>query len=226
MSTHNTKGLMLSTPVLLGIGLYCLTFAVVAALVINSQVLRWVEDRYGPDARERVIAWQRLVSDGQNESERTKVNMVNKFFNRIPYRRDHDLWKKKDYWATPIEAMGMNGADCEDYSIAKYFTLRELGVPDEKLRIAYVKAIELNEHHMVLTYYEKPDSIPLVLDNLKKRVLYANRRKDLKPIYSFNGAGLWLSKARGQGKLMGSSKKLTLWADLQQRMQQEMTRGS
>ncbi len=25
--------------------------------------------------------------------------------------------------------------DCEDYSIAKYFTLRRLGIPSEKLRV-------------------------------------------------------------------------------------------
>lgn len=220
------NGIMFNAQVLLAAALLCLSFAVMPTFIINSQMLTWVGERYGSSARDRVLAWQNLISGERDSSEREKLRVVNKFFNKIPYYTDDRLWRKKDYWATPIEAMGVNGADCEDYSIAKYFTLRELGIPEEKLRIAYVKAVKLNQHHMVLTYYENPDSVPLVLDNLKKRVMYASRRKDLKPIYSFNGSGLWLAKARGSGKRLGSSSKLTLWADLQERMDRELVNGS
>ena len=44
-----------------------------------------------------------------------------------------------DYWATPVESLRKGEADCEDYAIAKYFTLRQLGVADDKLRITYYK---------------------------------------------------------------------------------------
>ena len=119
----------------------------------------------------------------------------------------------------PGETLSRGGADCEDYSIAKYFTLRELGVPDEKLRITYVKALKLNAHHMVLAYYSTPTSVPLVLDNLNGRILPATERKDLAPIYSFNGDGLWLAKSRGGGQRMGTSDRIKMWEDLNARMQ-------
>lgn len=199
---------------------------VVAEITITSQLLGWVESRYGDRARGRVEEWRDLMSRNKGLDEREKLRLVNDFFNELPYQSDQETWGKKDYWATPIEALGRNAADCEDYSIGKYFTLRELGVPDEKLHIAYVKAIKANEHHMVLTYYEKPDSVPLVLDNMRKQIVYANRRKDLKPIYSFNAEGLWLAKSRGQGKMVSPSSKFSLWADLQARMVREMKGGT
>ncbi len=121
-----------------------------------------------------------------------------------------------------MEALGKGKADCEDYSIAKYFTLRELGVPDDKLRIMYVKALELNEAHMVLTYYPDPGAVPLVLDNLNRRILSASKRADLAPVYSFNGEGLWLAKNLGKGKRLGSSGRINRWEDLKERMAKEM----
>lgn len=194
------------------------------SLGLTSEVIRWVEQKYGGEAKERVVAWKELMEQHGDTSERKKLKLVNDFFNRLPYHSDWRLWKQEDYWATPIEALGIHGADCEDYSIAKYFTLRELGVPDEKLRIMYVKALELNEAHMVLTYYEKPGSVPLVLDNLKKNILSATKRTDLAPVYSFNADGLWLAKSRGQGKKVGSSTRISLWEDLKDRLDKEIKR--
>lgn len=115
------------------------------------------------------------------------------FFNdRLLFRDDRVIWNQGDYWASPIEALRKGAADCEDYAIAKYLTLRQLGVASEKLRITYVKALRLNQAHMVLTYYPTPTAIPLVLDNLTGKIQPATQRTDLLPVYSFNGEGLWL----------------------------------
>ena len=135
---------------------------------------------------------------------------------------DIDLWKQKDYWATPLEMLSIGGGDCEDYSIAKYFTLKELGVDEDKLRITYVKAKELNQAHMVLTYFETKRSIPLVLDNLIIEIKPASQRPDLTPVYSFNGTGLWLAKSRGEGQRVGESSRLSLWQDLENRMKLQL----
>ena len=94
-------------------------------------------------------------------------------------------------------------------------------MPDAKLRITYVKAIRLNQAHMVLTYYKSPKAIPLVLDNLDRSIKPANKRTDLKPVYSFNGDGLWLAKMRGEGQKMGSADDLNMWRDLVARLQRE-----
>jgi predicted transglutaminase-like cysteine proteinase len=147
-----------------------------------------------------------------------KLKRVNDFLNQMDFVDDLTLWKKEDYWATPIEFLSAQGGDCEDFAIAKYFTLKTMGMDEEKLNLTYVKALNLNVHHMVLTYYMTPDAEPLILDNLVGEIKSASQRTDLMPIYSFNGTGLWLAKQRGRGKLAGSSKRLQHWQNLMQRM--------
>nr|WP_113874918.1 transglutaminase-like cysteine peptidase [Marinomonas aquiplantarum] len=173
---------------------------------------------YGDSAEKRVLAWRRLIDESKDLPIVDKLAKVNNFFNQMDFVDDIDLWGKEDYWATPIEFLGMQAGDCEDFTIAKYFTLRELGVVDDKLRLVYVKALRLNQHHMVLAYYHKPTSIPVLLDNLDKELKPASKRNDLLPIYSFNAENLWLSKEKGRGVLVGGSSRLSLWTDLNDRL--------
>jgi hypothetical protein len=77
--------------------------------------------------------------------------------------------------------------------------------------------LELNQAHMVLTYYESPNAEPLVLDNLLPAIKPASQRHDLLPIYSFNGTNLWLAKNSANGNPAGSSDQLSLWQNLKQR---------
>ena len=193
-----------------------------ARLNISDELLAKIEQQYNRFARQRVEGWRELVENPANHalSEKEKLQLVNAFFNaNVQFIDDIDLWKKKDYWATPLEMLAIGAGDCEDYSIAKYFTLKELGVDEDKLRITYVKAIEINQAHMVLTYFETKRSVPLVLDNLITDIKPASRRSDLVPVYSFNGTGLWLAKSRGEGQRVGESSKLSLWNDLNRRME-------
>ena len=124
-----------------------------------------------------------------------ELQRVNSFFNRVPFLSDLEHWKLEDYWATPVETVASNGADCEDFSIAKYFMLKELGVPVTRLRITYVLARRLNQAHMVLAYYPRPESDPLILDNLDGRVLPASQRPDLVPVYSFNDDDVLIARS-------------------------------
>lgn len=173
---------------------------------------------YGVNAEKRVLAWRRLIEDSRSLSVVDQLAQVNNFFNQMEFVDDDIIWAKEDYWATPIEFLGMQAGDCEDFTIAKYFTLRELGVPDEKLRLVYVKALTLDQHHMVLAYYHKPTSVPVLLDNIDKELKPASKRPDLLPIYSFNAENLWLSKEKGRGLLVGGSSRLSLWTDLNNRL--------
>lgn len=199
-----------------------LSLPLVADLNISSRVLDKIEAQYNKFARKRVEDWQKLVDENKDLPEAEKLELVNQFFNtNVLFIDDIDLWKKKDYWATPLEMLSIGGGDCEDYSIAKYFTLKELGVDEDKLRITYVKAKELNQAHMVLTYFKTKRSVPLVLDNLITDIKPATQRNDLTPVYSFNGTGLWLAKSRGEGQRVGGSSRLSLWQDLEKRMQKQ-----
>lgn len=196
-----------------------------AALDISAELVARIEKKYGKAAGERISAWQQVMVSSQGLSELEKLTAVNDFFNRVEFVDDISHWKSEDYWATPFEFLTTNGGDCEDFSIAKYFTLIEIGIPEEKLRMTYVKALEYNQAHMVLTYFSSPRAVPLVLDNLKAQISPASQRKDLLPVYSFNGTGLWIAKSRGSGKQVGSSDRLSLWQDLKARMQRTVSAG-
>lgn len=194
-------------------------FAVSATLNISDELLAKIQNQYGVEASTRVEQWHKLMQTAKHLSEKEKLKQVNDFFNqRIEFVDDIYLWGVNDYWATPLEFLSKGAGDCEDYSIAKYFTLKELGVSESKMRITYVKALKLNQAHMVLTYFSSPRAVPMVLDNLIPQIKPATNRKDLLPVYSFNGSGLWLAKARGSGKRVGSSGRINLWSELKQRM--------
>ncbi len=197
-------------------------WAFAQGLSFSAALLDWMEREYGVEARERVVALQRLVEQGDALDEQGKLAGVNRFFNRVRYNSDYALWDKKDYWATPFEVLGINSADCEDYAIAKYFTLLTMGVAEDRLRITYVKSLELNEAHMVLAYYPASDAEPLILDNLKKAILPAAARSDLVPVYSFNGADLWLAVNRLEDTRVGESDRISRWRAYQAKLMRQM----
>lgn len=196
-------------------------FAVAGSLGLTDEMLDMVASEYGRRARARIVDWQRLVDESQTLSESEKLDAANRFFNKNRFVSDVEHWHVDDYWATPIEFLATSGGDCEDFAIAKYITLRALDVPEEKLRITYVKALRLNQAHMVLTYYPMPRAIPLVLDNLNPEILPADRRTDLQPVYSFNAEGLWLAKMRNEGQKIGTANDINMWRDLLARLQRE-----
>ena len=186
-----------------------------------AQILKNAESRYGNlgQARARILDWEALIKSSAALPEPDKLNEVNRFFNRkVRFVDDIQLWRENDYWATPLEMLIKGAGDCEDYSIAKYFTLRRLGIPSEKLRITYVKALNYNQAHMVLTYYASPSAEPLVLDNLINDIRPASQRKDLLPVYAFNAEGLYLP---GSNTRKSDSKKLSRWQDILKKMHAE-----
>ncbi|MGO1247058.1 MAG: transglutaminase-like cysteine peptidase [Oceanisphaera sp.] len=186
----------------------------------DKKIIVAVQQYYGAAAAKRTRGWRDMINKTQSRqlSEREILSRTNIFFNRLQFIDDIKLWGKEDYWATPLEFLGAGGGDCEDFSLAKYFTLRELGIADDKLRMVYVKALELNQFHMVVAYYPTPAAIPYILDNLEGTIRLATERSDLAPIYSFNGQHLWLMRERGQGELAGQASRLSLWNDLRGRL--------
>ena len=102
---------------------------------------------YGPlgEGQQRIDAWQRHVGHVRSKSaswnSSRSINLL--------LQQTTDVTSKTltcgtqvDYWETPVEALWKGAGDCEDYAIAKYFSLRHLGVSSDKLRITYVKALE------------------------------------------------------------------------------------
>lgn len=193
-----------------------------------SLINRRAPSLYGPstDGRHRVDAWRAMLSERKPASDLALLQRVNQFFNQeLRYVEDIDLWRVDDYWATPVEALWRGAGDCEDFAIAKYFSLRQRGMPAEKLLITYVKVLNPERAHMVLTYYPDNDGEPLVLDSLTDTLEPADSRKDLLPVYAFNGEGVWLPDATdatiGSASIAGDIKQLSRWQDVLNKMKAE-----
>ncbi|MCK7550226.1 MULTISPECIES: transglutaminase-like cysteine peptidase [Marinobacter] len=195
-----------------------LLVSTVAAFEIGEQLMDYVRKEFGSEAYSRLDNWQNLHRLAARAPVERQLRLVNTFFNRVRFVNDIEHWGQEDYWATPVELLTTNGGDCEDFSIAKYLTLKSMGVPDEQLRIVYVKALELNQAHMVLAWYPEPDADPLILDNLINEIKPASQRPDLEPVYSFNGGGLWLNRSGGQQQRIGEAEKLEHWQDVNRRL--------
>ena len=104
----------------------------------------------------------------------------------------------------------------------KYFALKELGVPIQRLRITYVKAVRLNQAHMVLAYYAEPNAVPLILDNLENSVRPASERSDLIPVYSFNDEDVLVVRRGQRDTRAGSSLQIRLWRTLLDKLEEEL----
>ena len=183
--------------------------------------------KFGPLTPDRHAQWigfagaqktppyiQRLGAAAGREAD--VLQLVNDTINRqVKFVDDKVHWGVEDYWATPAESIGSAGGDCEDYSIAKYYLLKELGVPLERLRITYVRALKLNgQAHMVLAYYARPAAEPLIMDNLDPRIRSATEREDLDPVYSFNDDEVLLV----QGGRRGKPSQIRAWLTVQERL--------
>ena len=181
-------------------------FIIAAAMAANAELgfsrsvtpglMQEYSARFGEGARNRLKGWQTFIVNVRNQRELRNqddlyaLERANDYYNFQPYLLDIRHWGREDYWATPAEFLASNGGDCEDYAIAKYFALKEVGVPINRMRIVYVMASTRDrsqQAHMVLAYYPRPDATPLILDDsIHGRIEPATARPDLIPVYRFN----------------------------------------
>lgn len=114
------------------------------------------------------------------------LEAVNDFFNRVPVSARLAAPLADARWATPEEFLSGKGGLAADFVIAKYFALRDIGIPASRLRVFVAGRKGLSQPHFVLAYYPAPDAQPLILDNFDPAVRNAAARTDLVPVYSFD----------------------------------------
>ncbi|MBB1343816.1 MULTISPECIES: transglutaminase-like cysteine peptidase [Pseudoalteromonas] len=212
---------------------FALLFILVTSVVFADRLpiqfnvfLEKMNLQFGPTRVAVARNWQTMLVQSQNQTEQQKILIVNDFFARnLRYRTDIELWQQNDYWATPLETLGKGLGDCEDYAIAKYISLRVLGIEDDKLRLIYVKAqiggpnSKQTQAHMVLGYFVTPNAQPLILDSLITKVLPAAKRTDLSPVFSFNSQGLWANNSTQS--VANPTARLSRWRRIIEQTQQE-----
>jgi predicted transglutaminase-like cysteine proteinase len=189
----------------------------------ESRLMSQMASLYGEPGVGRLKAWLSMLRAQTGLAPQQQTEAVNEFWNQyLLGGDDRDIWKDADYWATVLESLGKGAGDCEDYVIAKYFSLLHLGVPEEKLRFIYVRAriggigSTQSIAHMVLGYYETPQSEPMVMDNLVNRILPASQRNDLTPVFSFNAQGIYVAGAQPS-----SVSRISRWQGLMEKMKKE-----
>lgn len=136
--------------------------------------------------------WKDLIADVKNQSPRAKMAAVNQHLNQAAYITDMTNWRKNDYWATLGQFFDKNG-DCEDYAIAKYYSLKELGFSPDQMRIVIVQDTNLNVAHAVLAVYFNNNV--WILDNQISKIVQQNQIVHYKPLYSINENAWWLHKS-------------------------------
>jgi len=116
-------------------------------------------------------------------SEPEQLDAINRYINQAPYVRDID-----DYWETLEEFILFSG-DCEDYAIAKYFALRRLGWPVDRLRLVVTQDTQTGNAHAVTVAFIGGEAV--VLDNQIKDVTPASALNRYRPYYSINEKHWW-----------------------------------
>ena len=214
--------------VFLFISLIALRVITDVIVILRIELMRHeISTRFPGYGEERLERWYELVLAGKSLKDMQKLTHVNMFFHEnVRYEYDIMQYDEEDYWASPVELLGSGSGDCEDWAIAKYMTLKILGVDEDKLRLIYVQYTDMTEPgsrpiaHMVLGYYAQPNAEPWILDSLTPQVSAASKRKDLKPVFSFNSQGLWA----GEGNVKSSKSsvaKLSKWRSVLERSNQE-----
>ena len=148
------------------VALASLLLALLPSLAWDADRMTQAAQRVGPRAVASVRLLQPLLAQAAEMDDDAKLQAINQFFNhRVTYAEDIDVWGQIDYWASPLEMLGQARGDCEDYAIAKYFSLVAAGMSVAKLRMVYVRA-QLGgvggavQAHMVLAYYASPNAEP------------------------------------------------------------------
>jgi predicted transglutaminase-like cysteine proteinase len=148
----------------------------------------FLPDGLGCKESEAAPRWRQLQASLEGVSDREKINKVNAFFNQWPYLSDALVWGVEDYWPTACEFIRRSG-DCTGFAIAKYYALRHLGLPAERLRLAALSNVMTGKGHAALVVYL--DGEALVLDTVTSEALPHTRLTHYRPLYTVNEEHMW-----------------------------------
>jgi predicted transglutaminase-like cysteine proteinase len=137
-------------------------------------------------------SWTDFLTSAKPLEARAQLDAVNRWANAKPYVEDMTNWALPDYWETPGEFIA-HGGDCEDYAIAKYFSLVRLGFSPRDLRIVIVSDSRAHDFHAVLV--ARLDGNDWLLDNQLPDVMPLAAEPQYAPVYSLNEQG-WSLQSR------------------------------
>lgn len=175
--------------------LLAVSLAATASPAISKPQLQQVRQHYGQEAQARLQQWQQILNHSKGKSEVEQLKLTNDFINLIEFIHSTFYQDGLDYRLSPMAFLILGAGDSEEFSMAKYFTLRKMGIQASRLRLTYTERQSNLTPHMVLAYYPSADADPLILDYLDKTIRPLSQRQDLRPVYSFDAEQLWLMQS-------------------------------
>jgi predicted transglutaminase-like cysteine proteinase len=182
---------------------------VLTLLVIGSalEAYAWAGDRYSRHPEEPTLQnLQTLIMRSRIEDDTTKILLVNRFFNQVPYATDSAVWNEDERWTTPEELLAVGAGDLEDIATAKLLTLKAMGFPSHRMELAVVNHQPSGESYTVLLAYPDDSTQPLVLDYMYRQVAWLEHRSDLMVIMTVPEKVVW--QKRDEMKLDDSDPRL------------------
>ncbi|RMF59258.1 MAG: hypothetical protein D6743_16585 [Calditrichaeota bacterium] len=182
-------------------------------LSLSEEIKSQAAARVGYLARGRLERWERLINGLQTHPAADKIKVVNDFFNQeIQRQNDQGAIRTYDYWQSPIETLVRGVGDCDDFAMAKYVSLRLLGIPTGRLHLAAFQGSRGG--HIVLIYDSTHSTDRLVLDCLpflhlgqkRQNILPLSlwiRKHEVRPLYEVNEKELILFDEAGQTVTLG-----------------------
>lgn len=173
--------------------------------------------------REAFQTWMKQFDGLKGKDIAEKARAVDAAIDtQITYATDPETSQKADYWSSPMETLQIKKGDCEDFAILKYYTLRELGVPADKMFVVAVGKDGGELDHATLmvntrdvsflrsqwegfkqkVFNSTPDSHYVILDNDNSPdgKLVEARDSHYEAHYAMNEKGLWTIPANSKLK--------------------------
>jgi predicted transglutaminase-like cysteine proteinase len=128
-----------------------------------------------------------IVEEGRTHSGRGRIGVINRAIN-LAIRPTSDLaqWGVEDRWTAPLATLASGRGDCEDYAIAKYAALREVGVADVKLVVVHDLAV--GEDHAVVA--ARLDGGWIMLDNRWLALIDDEKMRRVLPLLVLDSDGV------------------------------------
>jgi len=100
------------------------------------------------------------------------------------------LYGVEDVWSSPLATFANGAGDCEDYAIAKFIALQNVGVSADDLRIVILRDDIREEDHAVVA--ARLDGNWLMLDNLHMTMVEDQQVRNHHPLFLIDHTGVKL----------------------------------
>jgi predicted transglutaminase-like cysteine proteinase len=139
-----------------------------------------------PAAARRFLA---IVDQGQAQTGRARIGIINRAIN-LAIRPMSDLaqWGVIDRWSAPLVTLTTGLGDCEDYAIAKYVALKEVGMAAEDVKLIIVRDLAVGGEHAVVAV--RFDGHWIILDNRWLILVEDSQIRQMVPLFVLDQSGV------------------------------------